>query len=69
MLILPITGISMGYFGGKGLPFFGYTIPGKKEPIGAIAKQSYTIHTWVGYAFEYMIPLHIGAAGFHVLKG
>jgi cytochrome b561 len=30
MVILPVTGIGMGYFSGKGLPFFGYTIPGKK---------------------------------------
>jgi len=38
MILLPVTGIAMGYFGGKGLPFFGYTIPGKKEPNGWIAK-------------------------------
>ena len=67
MVILPVTGIGMGYFGGKGLPFFGYAIPGKKEPNGDIAKLNYTVHTWVGPVFEYMIPLHMGAAGFHQL--
>lgn len=28
MLAMPITGVVMGYFGGKGLPFFFTTIPG-----------------------------------------
>ena len=28
MAVLPITGIMMGYAGGKGLPFFFTTIPG-----------------------------------------
>jgi len=69
MIILPVTGIAMGYFGGKGLPFFGYTIPGKKEPVGWIAKQNYNVHTFLGPLFEYLIPMHIGATGFHYLKG
>lgn len=30
MWYMPMSGILMGYFGGKGIPFFGYTIPGKK---------------------------------------
>ena len=28
MTFMPASGIAMGYYGGKGLPFFGYTIPG-----------------------------------------
>lgn len=28
MTIMPATGIAMGYYGGKGLPFFGTTFPG-----------------------------------------
>lgn len=69
MIILPGTGIAMGYFGGKGLPFFGYKIPGAAEPNGAIAKQAFKVHKLTGQALEYMIPVHIGAVGFHAMRG
>jgi cytochrome b561 len=45
MVIMPASGIAMGYYGGKGLPFFGTTIPGvvktdeNKMRTGEIAKQ------------------------------
>lgn len=45
MVIMPASGIAMGYYGGKGLPFFGTTIPGivkteeNKQSSGEIAKQ------------------------------
>ncbi|KAL3781136.1 hypothetical protein HJC23_001443 [Cyclotella cryptica] len=39
MTIMPATGIAMGYYGGKGLPFFWTTIPGAKEANGDIAKK------------------------------
>jgi cytochrome b561 len=45
MIIMPASGIAMGYYGGKGLPFFGTTIPGvvktdeNKMRTGEIAKQ------------------------------
>jgi len=32
MTIMPASGIVMGYFGGKGLPFFWTTIPGASNP-------------------------------------
>lgn len=32
MVAMPFTGLSMGYYGGKGVPFFGvYTFPGKVD--------------------------------------
>ena len=43
LVILPGTGIAMGYFSGKGLPFFGATIPGAAVPNGAIAKQAFKV--------------------------
>ena len=67
MLFLPFTGILMGYFSGNGLPFFGYTIPGRKEKVPFIAKYAYITHTWAGWFFEFAIPVHIGAAGAHSL--
>ena len=39
MTIMPATGIAMGYYGGKGLPFFYTTIPGAATANGNIAKQ------------------------------
>jgi len=45
MTIMPATGIAMGYYGGKGLPFFFTTLPGvvkteeNKKSTGEIAKQ------------------------------
>jgi 1,2-dihydroxy-3-keto-5-methylthiopentene dioxygenase len=49
MLIMPASGIAMGYYGGKGLPFFGVTLPGvvktdeNKKSTGEIAKQVRTV--------------------------
>lgn len=70
-IILPTTGVAMGYFGGKGLPFFYTTIPGAPEESrdGNIAKNAFKIHGYAGLALEYMLFFHVGAAGFHLLKG
>uniref|UniRef100_A0A7S2TWJ3 Cytochrome b561 bacterial/Ni-hydrogenase domain-containing protein n=2 Tax=Lotharella oceanica TaxID=641309 RepID=A0A7S2TWJ3_9EUKA len=74
MITMPATGIAMGYYGGKGLPFFGYKIPGKPKAQrtkddGAIAKNSFKLHKQAGQLFEYLTPIHIGAAAFHSIKG
>eukprot|EP00164_Ancoracysta_twista_P012553 GFYU01019742.1.p1 GENE.GFYU01019742.1~~GFYU01019742.1.p1 ORF type:complete len:247 (-),score=68.24 GFYU01019742.1:49-732(-) len=69
MVVMPASGIAMGYFGGKGLPFFGAHIPGSSTPNGAIAKNAFKIHKNAGQAFEYFTPIHIGAAGYHAAKG
>jgi cytochrome b561 len=70
LLFMPMSGIAMGYFGGKGLPFFGMHIPGAEKPVGAIAKQAFKSHKLVGQGLEIMVPLHIGAAGYHAfIKG
>jgi len=39
MTIMPITGIAMGMFGGKGVPFFWTTIPGFEQKNGKLAGQ------------------------------
>jgi cytochrome b561 len=55
----------------KGLPFFGYTIPGAqgddKRP--AWAKRAYQLHKQAGLGLEFLIPAHVGAVGFHMFKG
>jgi len=39
-IVMPVTGISMGLWGGKGLPFFFTTIPSFVETNGFVAKVS-----------------------------
>ena len=59
----------MGYYGGKGLPFFYKTIPGAETPNGSIAKNAFAIHKNIGVYGKYLVPLHVGAAGLHVVRG
>eukprot|EP00540_Astrosyne_radiata_P015607 CAMPEP_0116844284 /NCGR_PEP_ID=MMETSP0418-20121206/12578_1 /TAXON_ID=1158023 /ORGANISM="Astrosyne radiata, Strain 13vi08-1A" /LENGTH=193 /DNA_ID=CAMNT_0004475171 /DNA_START=96 /DNA_END=677 /DNA_ORIENTATION=- len=76
MIIMPATGVAMGYYGGKGLPFFFTTFPSivntsdeMKARSGAIAKQSFQIHKLVGTYGKYLVPLHVGGALQHYLRG
>ena len=76
MAVMPGTGIAMGYFGGKGLPFFITTLPGAEAPTeeakkanGTIAKQAFSIHKQVGTYGKYLVPAHVGAALGHQLRG
>lgn len=72
MLFLPASGVAMGYYGGKGIPFYDlYTIPGasKENRDGKFAGQCFKYHKLVGQATEYLIPIHIGAAVLHTLRG
>jgi len=69
MTVMPATGIAMGYYGGKGLPFFTTTIAGAKETNGTIAKNAFNVHKQVGTYGKYLVPLHIGGAVQHSLRG
>lgn len=69
MTVLPITGTAMGYYGGKGLPFFWTTISGAPEANKSIAGNSFKIHKQAGVLLEYMIPLHLAGSAFHAVKG
>ena len=39
MTLMPATGIAMGMYGGKGLPFFWTSIPGFEQKNGKLAGQ------------------------------
>lgn len=67
MIIMPATGVAMGYFGGKGLPFFTTTIAGADKANGDIAKPAFKVHSNFGHYAQYLIPMHVGAVGFHYL--
>jgi len=69
MTIMPASGIAMGYFGGKGLPFFWTTIPGASTPQGSVAQQAFSIHKTLGTYGKFLIPIHIGGALKHQVFG
>lgn len=70
MIFMPISGIVMGYYGGKGLPFFWTTVPGAEKADGQIAKKAFENHKLIGHYAQYLIPMHVGAVGFHFfIKG
>merc|ERR1719373_1123365 len=54
-----LTGISMGYFGGWGVPFFGlFKVPGASTPNKAIGNNSYFAHKRVGVVMKALIVIH-----------
>jgi cytochrome b561 len=63
------AGVVMGYYGGRGLPFFFTTIPGAKPAVPSIAKPAYEWHKLAGQVLEIMIPVHVLGSAFHVVKG
>merc|ERR1719384_479891 len=69
MIFMPATGISMGYFGGKGIPFFWTKVPGTDTPNKTIAKWSWKTHKWAGTAFEILVGIHFWGAVSHQLMG
>mmetsp|Transcript_7906 Transcript_7906/g.9857 ORF Transcript_7906/g.9857 Transcript_7906/m.9857 type:complete len:188 (+) Transcript_7906:113-676(+) len=69
MTIMPATGIAMGMYGGKGLPFFWTTIPGFENKNGKLAGQNFKIHKLVGTYGKFLIPVHVGAAFGHYFTG
>eukprot|EP00636_Phaeomonas_parva_P019091 CAMPEP_0118854542 /NCGR_PEP_ID=MMETSP1163-20130328/2714_1 /TAXON_ID=124430 /ORGANISM="Phaeomonas parva, Strain CCMP2877" /LENGTH=138 /DNA_ID=CAMNT_0006787281 /DNA_START=1 /DNA_END=417 /DNA_ORIENTATION=+ len=73
LVFMSASGIAMGYYGGRGVPFFDiWKLPGasKENKSGQIAKQAYQWHKKLGYYFELFVPVHIGAVGYHrLIKG
>ncbi|KAJ1443328.1 hypothetical protein B484DRAFT_389604 [Ochromonadaceae sp. CCMP2298] len=70
LIFMPASGVAMGYWGGKGLPFFYTTVKGADKADGEIAKVSYKYHKLIGHYAQYLIPMHVGAVGYHLaMKG
>ena len=49
---MPVSGVTMGIFGGKGIPFFGLgTVPGlspKESGLGWVAGKAFKLHKQAG---------------------
>ena len=76
MAALPLTGIVMLYYGGKGLSLGPLHLPGadakddkEREADQATAKQNASWHSDLGSVLEVLVPLHIAATGLHVAAG
>jgi len=71
LALLPATGVAMGYFGGKGLPFFTTTLPGAQGAAvdGKLAGQAFKIHKQFGWYFEMLFLAHMGGVAFHMARG
>lgn len=71
MTFMPASGIYLGYYGGKGLPFFTTTFVdngGNGRPVpawGISVGQNFSLHKQVGYWGKFLIPAHAGAAVAH----
>jgi cytochrome b561 len=68
---LPTLGVTMSIFDAYGLPFFNNTFHPLPESMYSkkIANFSYDNHKRLGTLLEYLIPVHVGGAFFHVFKG
>eukprot|EP00484_Ammonia_sp_Unknown_P028453 CAMPEP_0197031716 /NCGR_PEP_ID=MMETSP1384-20130603/10636_1 /TAXON_ID=29189 /ORGANISM="Ammonia sp." /LENGTH=180 /DNA_ID=CAMNT_0042461283 /DNA_START=277 /DNA_END=819 /DNA_ORIENTATION=+ len=69
MIFFPTTGVLMGYYGGKGIPFFWTKIEGAKEGNKTIAKNSWKLHKKLGVFFEALVALHACGAVAHLMMG
>ena len=75
MIFMPVSGLAFGYYSCWGVPFFAWNVPGLPkeqydERAKAIEDFFYTNHHRVGQVLEYLVPLHIGAVGYHhLLRG
>ena len=65
---LSVSGLGMALFSGKPLAFFGWDIK-TLDAKPAIAGNSFKLHKRAGQVLEYTLPLHIGGAFFHALRG
>ena len=54
MIWMPATGIAMGYYGGKGLPFFWTKVPGAEQPNKSVAKFSWQWYVLYIYYIIYI---------------
>ena len=71
LTLMPVTGVAMGWFGGKGLPFFNTTLPGAQGDAkdGKLAGKAFKIHKQFGWYMEMLFLGHIGGVAFHALRG
>ncbi|MDP4832240.1 MAG: cytochrome b [Rickettsiaceae bacterium] len=66
MLLMPISGICMSYFGGHDISVFGlFMIPAAIDKLPQIAGLFHQIHVLGIWAFITVITLHVGAAFYH----
>lgn len=70
MLVQPISGILMGWYGGRTISLFGiYDLPNLLSKNEALSKICYTAHVWSSYLIIGLVALHIlGALHHHFIQ-
>lgn len=72
ILLMPIMGILMSVYGGRGISVFGYPLfaPGFIRPNKPLAELFYNTHVWASYVIIGLVCLHVIGALYHrwVLK-
>lgn len=71
LIAMPLSGVAMGYYGGKGLPFFFTTLPGasNENKNGKLAGRAFKLHKQLGFPMEMLFLAHLGGVGYHVASG
>ena len=71
LILMPTTGVAMGWYGGKGLPFFTTTLPGAQGDAkdGKLAGKAFKLHKQFGWYMEMLFLGHIGGVAFHAARG
>lgn len=62
ILLMPLSGVLMSFLGGRGLKWFGLTIPnliGENEILAGLFYQS---HVWISYVVIALVLLHVTGA-------
>lgn len=71
IVIMPVSGVGMGYYSGWGVPFFSFHMPGAPKAKADTPKYKsrtgffYNTHKFMGKILEYLIPIHAGAVVFN----
>lgn len=66
MLLMPVSGVFMSYFGGHNIEVFGlFVIPAAIEKMPQISTLFYQLHVLGIWAFIFLIVVHILAALYH----
>ena len=70
IVIMPVTGVGMGYYSGWGVPFFKWQMPGIAKAKADTEKMKnrtgffYKTHKFFAQILEFLIPIHVGGAAF-----
>lgn len=70
LILMPLSGITYGYYSGTGVPFLRAAKPYPDNPDLKTAKRAIDLHTRLGRFLEYaLLPFHFLASAYHYKNG